>query len=116
MNAALYRQANPERVRAWNIATTAKEKATGYARRKRDARKQLYGLTHDEFVVRLGAQEHCCAICAKPFTQTRACVDHNHETGNVRGLLCNNCNVGLGLFKDSTATIQSAARYLAVSH
>lgn len=58
-------------------------------------------------------QKGCCAVCQQKLDQGKhTCVDHCHETGNVRGLLCTNCNVALGHFKDSITLIESAIRYL----
>jgi hypothetical protein len=50
-----------------------------------------------------------CAICA---TYGDLVIDHDHQTGRVRGLLCNNCNLALGLLGDNTDVIDSAGRYL----
>lgn len=59
-------------------------------------------------------QKKRCAICGKH--QTRVWkhfgVDHNHITGQVRGLLCQSCNLGLGAFKDSPAILKKALKYL----
>src|SRR5699024_496382 len=57
-----------------------------------------YGMTLEEYELRADAQGGRCLICAKPGAQLL--VDHDHETGAVRGLLCHGCNVGLGWFKD----------------
>ena len=60
-------------------------------------------------------QSGLCKICKKDIViggRTGAKVDHCHETGKIRGLLCNRCNLGLGYFKDSTASIASAIVYL----
>jgi hypothetical protein len=54
-----------------------------------------------------------CHICGQTFNEERLChVDHDHSTGMVRGILCTNCNLGLGAFKDSVVTIQKAILYL----
>lgn len=54
-------------------------------------------------------QSGCCAICTKPETLH---LDHSHEDGKVRGLLCGPCNRGIGLFGDSPEVLRAAAQYL----
>jgi len=73
-----------------------------------------YSLTLDEYNALLAGQNHKCAICGKdPDRETRRfCVDHDHQTGKVRGLLCNKCNVGLANFTDNPGTLRAAAHYL----
>jgi hypothetical protein len=76
-----------------------------------------YGITLDEYQKMHEAQNGLCAICHRPETRTirgevrPLCVDHEHETGRVRGLLCSNCNVAIG-FLDSEASLNSAIHYL----
>jgi len=56
-----------------------------------------------------------CVVCETRFTKTgprRRCIDHCHETGEVRGAICRNCNTGLGMFGDSVELIQAAIKYL----
>ena len=55
-------------------------------------------------------QDNKCAICNSQFNILA--VDHCHVTGNVRGLLCNNCNNGLGRFKDNKQFLENAIKYL----
>ncbi|TYB70192.1 hypothetical protein FXF51_03755 [Nonomuraea sp. PA05] len=72
--------------------------------------KRRYGITEDDFVRMLARQGGLCAICrAVPGTF----VDHCHATGQVRGVLCFNCNNGLGHFGDNTVLLELAALYLA---
>lgn len=62
----------------------------------------------------LRAQAGTCAICTKvQHTESKKlAVDHNHQTGVVRGLLCDSCNLGLGLFQDSSSLLERAVAYL----
>jgi hypothetical protein len=70
-----------------------------------------YGLVSDDYTHMLEIQEGHCAICGDSPTRKLG-IDHDHETGAVRGLLCNSCNLGLGKFKDSAKIIRKAAMYL----
>lgn len=75
--------------------------------------KRTYGIDAGTFNRLLTAQENRCAICRDEFTSAIGPnVDHCHETGAVRGLLCGRCNRGLGNFKESQALLASASRYL----
>ena len=59
-------------------------------------------------------QDGCCRICGKPEKdmKRKLHLDHCHITGHIRGLLCNACNLLLGIAKDNVYTLQSAERYL----
>ena len=79
-----------------------------------------YGLTKEGFETMISEQENKCGICGGEFSDyisrdtksTRPHVDHCHTSGEVRGLLCVNCNAGLGQFKDSVKILLSAVEYL----
>lgn len=73
-----------------------------------------FGITLAEYNAMLEAQSGSCAICGRTPDEEgkRLCVDHDHETGEVRGLLCNECNAGLGRFHDDPARLRSAANYV----
>ncbi len=71
-----------------------------------------YGLTTEQYRTLLDKQEGTCAICSQDAPARALHVDHDHETGEVRGLLCNNCNRGLGLLKDDVVVLRSAITYL----
>ena len=70
----------------------------------------MYGLTEKDFQSLLLKQGSRCAICAVELKSPR--IDHNHETGEVRGLLCLRCNTGLGCFKDDAQFLDRASRYV----
>lgn len=77
--------------------------------------KRKYGLTLDDYDVLYSKQNKRCGICktTKPGDKKKYfCVDHNHATGKVRGLLCQSCNTGLGLLKDQVCILESAIDYL----
>ncbi len=71
-----------------------------------------YGITLEQYDALLAAQSGRCAICMVPFSDTQPYVDHDHATGEIRGLLCNSCNNGLGRFKDDPSRLRNAAAYL----
>lgn len=72
---------------------------------------QRYGLTKEEYDHLLHIQGGLCAICLQE-SKTKLHVDHCHNTGKVRGLLCGNCNRALGLFKDNVLYLENAKNYL----
>ena len=70
------------------------------------------GITPEQLVDRYERQEGCCAICKTEVALIESAIDHNHETGEFRGVLCKQCNRALGMFKDSPAVLRSALEYL----
>lgn len=80
---------------------------------KRSSLKCLYGITLEQFNKLLKIQGNRCAICNKKHLKKKSLVvDHCHETNKVRGLLCNNCNTGLGLFKENLKILNYAIDYI----
>jgi hypothetical protein len=73
--------------------------------------KQRYGITLDEYFVLVESQQKACAICGV-IPEVKLHVDHDHETGRIRGLLCGSCNRAIGLFKDNVNLMLKAAEYL----
>ena len=72
-----------------------------------------FGLTTEAFSAMIVEQNSTCKICGVGFEEkVKPQIDHNHETGKVRGLLCRNCNTSLGLLKENTETLRSMINYL----
>lgn len=69
-----------------------------------------YNIDFAERDALLDKQDGRCAICH--VEMDTPCIDHDHETGKVRGLLCQTCNTGLGMFRDSVRNLASAIVYL----
>jgi hypothetical protein len=86
--------------------------------------KRKYGISQDEYRALRDRQGGACAICGTttpigklPHHDREAFwlhVDHDHKTGQIRGLLCTKCNIGLGQFKDDPLLLQTALRYLSL--
>lgn len=82
--------------------------------------KKKYGIPTVEYVEMLVDQKGVCLLCEQPETSIdhrtkrvrNLAVDHNHINGKVRGLLCSNCNRGLGFFRENQAVLQKAIEYL----
>lgn len=76
--------------------------------------RRMYGITEDDYDEMYRAQRGCCWICGvhQSTLKRRLNVDHDHESGDVRALLCCNCNKGIGLLGDDPKTVQQAANYL----
>jgi len=107
-----YYKNNPEyreRAREYARQRTPEEK------RQQDLKKN-YNMTLEDFMLILEQQRGCCAICGTNDPYSRHingwCVDHNHNTGRVRGILCHQCNVAVGHLQDSPELCDNAAQYL----
>lgn len=106
---------NRESNRRWNEANRDKMRRyrrDHYARNKAAYREKLYGLTPEGFDLLFEDQSGACAICRTLFEDQTPHVDHDHATGKVRGLLCGECNLGLGKFKDDPERLQRALDYI----
>jgi len=88
---------------------------------RRSYLKIKFGITQNEFNKLLNAQNFKCKICGEKYNMSidkvgrvrpNFHIDHNHKTGEIRGLLCSKCNLGIGYFKDSKELLIKAARYL----
>lgn len=80
--------------------------------RRRYNLKYNFGITPEDYEDMLTDQNGGCAICGVASTRRRLDIDHDHETGKVRGLLCEKCNRGLGFFKDNIETLKKVIKYL----
>jgi hypothetical protein len=90
------------------------DRKDGYCLECRSAymRFRAYGVTREEYAALVDRQGNACAICMRPFI-SEPHVDHNHKTNEVRGLLCQNCNTGIGKLGDDIKGLLRAATYLA---
>lgn len=108
----------------WKNQTVCKECQRAYRRDNLDAKaksdrasweyglRNNFGMTPEEYYELLELQRDVCAICGKDDGTRRLAVDHDHETGEIRGLLCRKCNMGLGLLGDDPELVLNALRYL----
>lgn len=87
--------------------------------RKEEHLKKKYKIDLEIFNQMFDEQQGLCKTCSVPLeifvdisSRNRACVDHDHSTGKVRGLLCNHCNRALGLIEDNLETLKKMQEYL----
>lgn len=101
-----YRKSHPEKVQQWH-KTVRPEKYKAYHIKSR------YGLSIDQYQQMLESQYGLCAICRKPETVGSGAlsIDHCHDSGSVRGLLCRKCNTAIGQLSNQTL-LQNAIDYL----
>ena len=76
--------------------------------------RETYGIKLSDYAAMLEAQGHKCAICGQDETRfkKKLVIDHDHATGEVRQLLCNMCNHGIGNFKDDIDLMANAIKYI----
>ena len=112
-----WRLKNPEKAKQYQKTYWSKpNNATSASARARKSKLKLsYNLSVEDYNALLKEQNYLCAICLTPTPTGKwkvFAVDHYHTTGKVRGLLCNECNRGMGLLKDSSKLLRAAADYL----
>lgn len=108
----LYYQKNKDRVKERSRQWRARNPELARSRAKAKHLSRTYGLTLDAFAALLRGQGGRCAVCRA--LDGDWVVDHDHKTGVVRGVLCRQCNLGLGAFADNPDSLLSAAKYLMV--
>lgn len=76
--------------------------------------KSKYNLSIEEYHNILQSQDNKCAICGCDISNrnNNSHIDHNHKNGKVRGILCGNCNMGIGHLKDNVLILKNAIKYL----
>jgi hypothetical protein len=109
-NVKAYREAHPEIAKAYR--ESHKEEIA--LRQRKAGLKRYYGITFEEYNTILEGQGGICPICGiRPGEIKKAfAVDHDHETGKVRGILCDRCNLILGYSKDNILILERAINYL----
>ena len=104
--------------RGEQICSEACRKTARSITNRRHDLKRRYGLSYEKYERLLQHQDYACAICCTPMQEatlgpgTRLMVDHDHKTGEVRGLLCDPCNRGLGMFQEEDLNLLRAIEYL----
>jgi hypothetical protein len=132
---AKYRRENPEKIKVIQKRSTERiknnpgrlEKLRGWQKQYREEnrkalsdgeRKRRFGITPERYSELLKSQNGVCAICNQPEIATRLgkvkalAVDHCHKSGKIRGLLCSDCNTGIGKLKDDPKVLLAAIQYL----
>lgn len=109
-----FHRRHPEKVKA-----NARAFAASHPDYFRSVVLMKYGITLEQYDAKMDEQGGLCAICRQPETRKHRAgqtyslaVDHDHNTGAVRGLLCRDCNRGIGVFGDRADLIEAAAHYL----
>lgn len=113
-----WREKNPEKYQNQYMNDIVRQKCKEYYHNNKDSVKNTYlqtnyKITLEDYNLLLEKQNEKCKICNQDCSTGKSlAVDHNHETGKVRGLLCKNCNIGLGMFFDNLDFLESAVTYL----
>lgn len=104
-----YQKAHRSQVRQKNREWRAKNRDW---QKNRDLLR-TYGISLEQYRAMEREQNHLCAICREPNKRyPHLAVDHDHKTKKIRGLLCTDCNFGIGKFRDSQALLSAAIEYL----
>lgn len=102
-------------VKRWKLGIPSWQSRQEFPDKRERYFRDTYGITLEDYDEMLEWQGGGCAICGSPVGDgvgRRLSVDHDHETGEVRGLLCSRCNAGLGMFQDRQDLLLRAVEYL----
>ncbi|MDA8223472.1 MAG: endonuclease VII domain-containing protein [Desulfitobacterium hafniense] len=104
-----YRESQKLKSNEYNLRRSPEEKKSSHL-------KGTFGITIEDYDELYRNQDGKCAICGSIDSKTKLskyfCIDHDHDTGKVRGLLCSNCNFALGHFQDNIVNLENAIKYL----
>ena len=110
------RKRNRERIRKVRSGIPIEERQKTWKTNRDYFLKRKFGIDTRHYAEMLIAQNGLCAICGRPDSGDKRtnnfAVDHCHDSGVVRGLLCASCNKGLGMFNDSVESLSNAIKYL----
>lgn len=109
-----YRAANRDKLLAQSKQYREANKDTVSASIRAWRLRNDFGISVEDYGRMHTEQGGCCACCGTPesLLPRRLAVDHCHETGQVRALLCTNCNIGIGMFKEDIQRLEQAITYL----
>lgn len=107
-------QERKEYMREYHKKWVISHKDSKHKSDRKSRMKGLYNITQDDFDRMESEQKGLCSICNNPqgYGRKRLCVDHNHFTGKVRGLICVNCNLLLGHARDNVEILERCVAYL----
>lgn len=105
---------NEKPISEFNKSQFSKSGHRGICRDCRNTHRSIIRAAKKNYNLLLQEQNYGCAICGKSEKENKQLlsIDHNHITHRVRGLLCRNCNTGLGAFKDDCLKLEKAIEYL----
>ena len=107
-----YRIEHPDKIREMRNNYKERRKEIRYKNDRKSYLKYKYNISEDIYKEMYDYRNGCCDICKKHIEYRQLCVDHNHKTNKLRGMLCRNCNLALGSFKDNIQYLQEAIKYL----
>ena len=96
------------------ITPEKRKESYSYEKNRNTKLKQTYGITYDDYLEMFNEQDGKCLICSRHQKDLKLAlaVDHCHDTGMIRGLLCGNCNSGIGNLRDDISLLKKAIEYL----
>lgn len=113
------RERDIKRKQKWYAKNTERGRESGrrWARNNKEKLRALrikkdYGISVEEYNSLIVGAGTLCPICRKSFGEIPPCIDHDHSTGKIRGVICRRCNLGIGLFKESIDAFLNAVEYL----